>query len=301
MPITHLRTIYKGCPAADNGIARPHASHIVRLCRHTIYSHATLMSQLGRAFLHAQQNYDDKISWEPQRICVLIAVWPDEKRKEENAESVFDTLVYFIENMKNPTNGAIVSIYYCDNMFGDISEEWVHGNFWPFQKQWDPQNQYITIHKCEPFMSKRRKDKTLTHEETVLPIIENLAHDYGLSIKPIDYTMTAKEIVETMTYSNYHFSYQGGTWFMASMIGIPSLAWHDQDIVYEAEVNWHDVNYNKIKEKIQFNSWGLMTSGPGWIKQYCFDNKRVISRPNRNQKFISDIPDVYEAFEGMIK
>ena len=158
--LRHCKTIHKGC---DSGIAEPHCSHIVRFSLSTCASHATLMSMLVSAFLFAQQNADDNLTDKPFNICILFPVDEYTKRKQENAESMYDTLIYFLENMSTPKNGVVISIYHIDTL-GHMNEQWLHGNFWHFEKQWSPQDEYVTVHKHEPLMSRHRINGTVQYE-----------------------------------------------------------------------------------------------------------------------------------------
>jgi len=292
-----LKTIHKGC---NEGIAEPHCSHIVRFSLSTCASHATLMSMLGSAFLFAQQNADDNLTDKPFNICVLWPVDEHTKRKSENAESMYDALIYFLQSMSAPKNGVVISIYHIDTL-GHMNEQWLHGNFWHFEKQWSPQDEYITVHKHEPLMSRHRISGTVQYENLYMPIIEDLANSYGWDIKEIDYTMTMKDIVETMTHSNYHFAYLGGTWFLSAMIGIPSLCWHHNHRVFTNKRKWVDIDEKIHEVDVQNNSWGVTCTGNAWIKQYSFEHERVLSHPNYNQLWIEDKADIYKAFEDMEK
>lgn len=298
--ITHLKTIYKGCE--PNGVkAIPSRSHVVRFCSHTMHSHATIMSLLSPAFLDAQQQYDEKFSDEPFHISIL---WPkhlDKKRKEENADTAYETVLYFVENMMAPRNGAIISIYHAHELKPWNTTQWRHSQIWPFEKQWDPQNEYITIHKVEPLMSPSRIKKVTRHEKRILPRIESEAEKYGFDIKYIDYTMPTKEIVETMTKSNYHFCYSGATMYTAAMIGIPSLSWHNYPQITNEVQEIRNLNNEIERHLVQVGTWGVMSNHNGKIRQYDFDNKCVNNFPNQNQRHLENDWDVDIAFIRMMK
>ena len=298
--IIHLQTIYKGC-AATGIKTNPSQSDIVRFCTHTSNSHATIMSLLSQAFLNAQQVADEGVSDQPYHITVLWTISRHFKRKPENAETAYEALLYFINNLKAPKNGVIVSIYKVPNAYSTQSTQWRHSQIWPFEKQWDPQGNYITVHKAERLMSTSRRDKVIEAEERILPIVEKCADKYGFEIKYIDYTLTTQEIVDTMRLSNYHFCYSGATYYTAAMIGIPALAWHS---FKEVPIEIHEVRNNEgiIEEhQVQRATWGSMSSPIGKIRQYDWEKDCVVTKPNQDQRHIVDEIEVIKTFMRMAK
>lgn len=299
---THLKTIYKGC--TPNGEkADPSKSYIIRFTWHDAHSHATLMSMLSPAFLHAQQNADENVSVDPFHISILWPLDPHVKRKKENKESAYDALVWFIENMLDPKNGAIVSIYRCLKQNVHQGEQWRHSQIWPLKQRWSPQKQYISVHKTEPEMSTSRISKVKDQESFYLPYIKFYANKYGYDIKYVDYTLTVQEIVDIMVQSDWHFCYSGATMYTAAMIGIPTLAWHH---LYDVDSNWwkwrdYD-DWRKVNETlVQETPWGKMSTHPGKIKQYIFENERVETRPLTGNRHIENEEDIQTAFLRMIK
>jgi len=298
--ITHLKTIYKGC-ASDGTIADPNRSHVVRFCYHTSHSHATIMSLLSPAFLDAQQQYDERVSDKPFHITIL---WPHKltlKRKPENKDTAYEAMLYFVENMMAPKNGAIISIYNTPSAKPWQTTQWRHSQIWPFERQWDPQGNYVTVHKAEPLMSKSRIDKVIMKQELILPKIEKLAEKYGYDIKYIDYTLTTKEIVDTITESEYHFCYSGATYYTAAMIGIPALAWHHWDEIRNDQLDVRNINNVVETHSVQRATWGAMSSHNGKIRQYDFERKCVNTFPNQTQRHIEYNWELENAFIGMIK
>lgn len=300
--ITHLKTIYKGC--ADNGEkADPNKSYIIRFTWHDSHSHATLMSMLSPAFLHAQQNSEENISTEPFHITIL---WPHRKglkRKQENKETAYDAMVWFVENMMDPTNGAIVSIYFSPEMNAHQGEQWRHSQIWPLKQRWNPKGEYISIHMTEPEMSTSRINEVLRQEKMYLPYVKSLSKQYAYDIKYVDYTLTVKEIVDIMVQSDWHFCYSGATMYTAAMIGIPTLSWHHLPKVDKSMRQWRDYNDpSKVNwEYVQETPWGKMSTHPGKIKQYFFEKQRVETRPLMNNRHIETKRDIEEAFMRMIK
>lgn len=298
---THLKTIYKGC--APNGThADPSRSYVVRFTWHDAYSHATLMSILSPAFLHAQQNADEKISSDPFHISVLWPFEPNHKRKPQNKETALESLLWFIENMMDPANGAIVSIYKTDGI-AHQGEQWRHSQIWPLKQQWSPKGNYVTVQKTESNMSKNRIDRVQKHESVCLPMIQMHAEQFGYDIKYVDYTLTCQEIVDTIQGSDWHFTYSGATMYTAAMMGVPCLAWHSQREVTSEERLVRDYdNPNKINSyQVQNTPWGTMSSHPGKIKQYNVKKKRVETYPIQKNWHIEDPSDIELIFKRMLK
>ena len=299
--ITHLKTIYKGCePNGEK--ADPSKSYIIRFTWHDAHAHATLMSMLSPAFLHAQQNADESVSVDPFHISIL---WPYElntKRKTENKETAYEALVWFIENMLDPKNGAIVSIYRCPNQNAHQGEQWRHSQIWPLKQRWSPKKEYISVHRVEPTMSKNRIKEVKRQESIYLPIVESYAKMFGYDIKYIDYTFTVQEIVDIIAQSDWHFSYSGGTMYTAAMIGIPTLAWHELSEVLTEWREWRDYDDEQKTHRIviQETPWGNMSTRSDKIKQFVFKNERVETRPLTGNRYIQMEKDIEFAFLRMI-
>ena len=299
--ISHLKTIYKGC-ANDGTITDPSKSFVVRLSNHDANSHATLMSMLSPAFLQAQQLADENVSNDPFHITVLFHKGPHEKRKEENKESIYETLIWFLENFLDPANGAIISVYRAHDSRYWQGNPWIHNKVWPFKRRWNPQGSHVSVHLAEPLMSKARKDLTQLHERIVMPLIEKLSKKLDYEIKYVDYTCTTEEIVGIMETSDYHFTYNGATMYTAAMIGIPCLAWHHEKNIRSVIRQWRDYDdMNKINEALvqEKSPWGIMATQNGKIQQYNFEKQRVESYPLYNNRLIEANRDVLEAFKGM--
>lgn len=296
--ISHLKTIYKGC-ANDGTITDPSKSFVVRLSNHDANSHATLMSMLSPAFLQAQQLADENVSNDPFHITILFHKDTNQKRKEENKETIYETLIWFLENFLDPANGAIVSVYRAHDSRFWQGNPWTHNKFWPLKRRWNPQDSHVSVHLAEPLMSVSRKAYTLKHEKEVMPIIKRLSEKLGYEIKYVDYTCTTEEIVSVMETSDYHFAYNGATMYTAAMIGIPCLAWHHHGgITYETD-DWRDYNNLEIIHTaiLQKESpWGKMSTSPGKIQQYNFEKQRVEVYPLYNNKLIETNTDIIEAF-----
>lgn len=301
--ITYLETIYKGC-APDGTKTDPSRSDIVRLCHHTAHSHATLMAMLSPAFLNAQQIADEKVSNKPYHISIIWTLSLHEKRKHENAETAYDTLKYFLNHMMTPTNGVIISIYHAKEGLPHLTSIYKHAQIWPFEKQWNPQGTYVSVHKHEPLMSKNRIKGVQEHEKLCLPIIEQCAEKYGYDIKYVDYTLTTQEIVDIMTSADQHFCYSGATYYTACMIGVPALAWHHYK---KFEINWNELSYTDIDPEKKtalirsVQTLGTMSTNAAHIRQYDFKNKCVNVHPYVNQQHIMRLGEIEEAFLRMIK
>ena len=300
--LTHLKSIYKGC-ADDGTITDPSKSFVVRLSNHDANSHATLMSMLSPAFLQAQQLSDENISNDPFHITILFHKDMAEKRKPENKETIYETLIWFIENFLDPANGAIVSIYRAHDSRYWQGNPWAHNQIWPLKRRWKPQGSHVSVQLTEPLMSKRRKFATEQHEKTVMPVIKSMAEQLGYDIKYVDYTLPTEEIVSIMETSDYHFTYNGATMYTAAMIGIPCLAWHhESEIIYDIGEwrDYDDIN-KKHKAAVQVNTpWGNMSTANHKIQQYNFEKQRVESHPLYNNRLIASTNDVFEAFKEMI-
>lgn len=297
--MNHLHTFYMG--TADTGIRTdPARSHVIRMCKHTAHSYATLMSMLSPPFFEAQRNADEGITNEPYHITILWPLKLHDKRKEENSQTSFEIFKYYLSLFKAPRNGAIVSIYHCRNMPAQLGEQWRHSQIWPFARQWDPQGTHVTVHRVEPNMSSARKMPTLLHEDWCLKEVKRFSKAFGYEIRYVDYTQPIESIIDNMTTAEYHFSYLGATWFTAAQIGIPSLAWHNHQYVPTFPRKYRDIDNNLHEEFVQQNAWGSMSTHNGKIRYYDHALQRVINKPNQQQLLINSEKDIMKAFEGII-
>jgi len=294
MIINHLKTIYSGC-TNDGTTASPNRSHIVRFCHHTTNAHCTIMSLLSPAFLTAQMLADEGVSSSPFHICVIITIDVDFKRKQENIETAYESVLWFIENMMPPKNGVVISIYHTQKARPWIGTPWTQKEVWPLKQQWDPQGEYITIHKVEPMMSKDRKPKVEEQQDKYLPILVDKATKCGYNIKYIDYKMRTSEIVEAISKSDYHFSYEGGTFYTAAMTGTPAYCWHSQDEVINVDGPWRNLNDEVERAIIQQTAVGQIGSNHSKIRQYDFINECVVAHPLFNLLYLENETDIDKA------
>lgn len=243
----HIEDIYSGCEPV--GRAEPSRSHTVRFCFGTSHAHCTLMCLLSEAFIKAQLLAESG-NLEPYHISIIWQLELDFKRKEENAESAYEIMKFFVNNMLPPKNGAIISIYKTKPSF--IQTSWKLTQVWPFKKRWTGGGGFVTVHKSEALMSKTRYPGILLAEETIIPEIEE-----KYDTKTIDYTMSIKTIYDLLLSTDKHYSYSGGTAYTSAMTGTPTEIWT------------HDPNDTHTP-------WGYMGISPNTITQY---NKGIYQGP----------------------
>jgi hypothetical protein len=252
-----IETIYIGCEN-NKSISLPTSSHIVRFCADTAHAHCTIMCLLSDVFFKAQLISDEDYAQGPYRVSIM---WPEQfvnpfKRKPSNAETSYDVMKWFLNNMLPPKNGMIVSIDRYEQK-QTVATPWTVNQLWPFKKQWNKKGKFISIHKSEPLMSKRRIGGLMEKEKTILPNITKIAHEFGYDVKFIHYSLTMEEIYDTLLSTTHHFSYDGGTYYTAGMTGTPTTKYTHY--------------YDNLPD-----TWGFMGISPNKILQF---RNEVVSAP----------------------
>lgn len=252
-----IETIYIGCED-NNEASHPSFSQTIRFCADTAHAHCTIMCLLSDVFLKAQILAEESISSEPYRVSIM---WPEQfinpfKRKPSNAETSYDVLKWFLNNMLPPKHGMIVSIYEYKQT-QTIATPWSVNKIWPFKKQWNKKGKLISIHKSEPLMSKRRIGGLMEKEKTILPNLTKIANELGYEIKFIHYSLTMDEIYDILLTTTHHFSYDGGTYYTAGMTGTPTTKYTHYDDCLPETWGFMGISPNKI---LQFKD--NVTSAP---------------------------------------
>lgn len=280
-------TIYVNCESDE--IAEPGNAEVLTLDGSTVIAHATIASKLNDVFFRAlaqSKNFGNI----PYKVCVCFPYNDvSYKKKETDSESIYDRLVWYIKNMHPPKNGIIFSMYIIEGEWRLMEKvPWAINSVWPFKKQWNPLDKYVTIQIVEPdtYSSDRRmhEPQRVTHVNaalqaleafnTCMPYIESYCSAKELEIKYVDYTMPYDEIYELIVGSNCHFSYPGATMYFAMACGTLTFAIHKFEHVNpEATYNFAYEDPSTGKEFMDgqmkpYTKYGRVTNGPTRIQQY---------------------------------
>lgn len=301
----YIETLYLNCNS--DTIAKPETSHCIRFCSSTMYSHATIISQLANAFNKAQLLWQEGSISTPYHISIVFPVELDHRRKPDDSESVYERLKWYINNMREPSCGAIVSFYQNKQSKPWITSPWHLNEFWPMKRQWDPQNTHVTIQVAEKMIGSTSKDFIHSVTPNFIDKVCDLATDYGFDVKFIDYTMPFEQMYNDIVTSNHHFSYCGATYFFAATVGVPTTGWgyfispntRQTDSYYEYDLG-PDGTPQRVFVNAQLTQWGNLSTNKARIMQ--FDSKLgvVMNKPISYCTNIDDPDKLEETFAKMI-
>ena len=292
-----LDTIYLGCE--NNGEIATTDNHVIKFDIGTIRAHPTIMSAIGPVFFRLQTLHQCGVLDKPYKIAVMF---PKEylgfKFKPENKTTPLETIQWFLNNYHPPACGVIVSIYSFDDIFGSqIQEPWSQQIIWPLAKEWqnDGEGDYITLHDIEPLIAGGPK-----HQNTISSghsqVIDKIDEISIYPVKRVSYADGEQKIFETMKHSKMHFSYNGGTYFSAGLIGLPMVCFGEPRHNISRGKYWE--NGEEEFDNIQSTDWMNGCNNPVTkIGQYNFETNSVVQHPQRYARHANSA----EELEGYIR
>lgn len=301
----YLETIYLGCDSTE--IAKPETSDCVRFCSSTIYSHATIISQLSNVFNKAQLLWQEGAITGPYHASMVFPVDLDHRRKPEDAESSYERIKWYINNMRVPDCGMVISFYQNLNSKTWITTPWHLNEFWPMKRQWDPQHTHVTVQLTEKLIGTTAKEMIHSVSPAFIEKVDQLADKYGYEVRYIDYTMPFDEMYDDIVTSNHHFSFCGATYFFAATVGIPTTGWgyyfsaktRTGGSYYEFNV---DSNGNPIRTytEMQSTQWANLSTNKARIMQFDHDLGVVMNKPISYCTNVDDPDELEDVFAKMI-
>lgn len=279
-----IKTYYLNCESKE--VATPQ-NHTIRFDSFTLWPHCTFMSGLCYAFWKTQLLQQEGLN-EPRKICILV----DEEllfrtRKPGNKSTGFEQIDWFLNNIEPPMNGVIVSLY-TNKVIKIIEDRWSPSTIWPLKKewQWEGGGGYFTIQDTEPGVSTNKYSARALHRTR--EIIDNIEDYSVLPVKRINYTMSEEEIFSLLKYTNLHFSYTGGTYYTAGMIGCPTGGLFDRDNGKVTHTYYINEDMEEKTEMIEYTWWNLgVCNVEGKVLQY--DYNTVFQRPQTYLKHVNAI------------
>jgi len=296
----YLETVYLDCSTGD--IATPEKSDCVRFCSSTMYSHGTIISQLANVFNKAQLLWQEGSLTSPYYVSIIFPSELDHKRKNTDPESVYDRLKWYINNMRVPSCGMVVSFYQNRGIKTWITTPWHLNEFWPMKRQWDPKGTHITIQVTEHLIGSAAKDIVHSVSPSFIKRTEELAEKYGFEVRYIDYTLPFDQMYDDIVTSNHHFTYCGSTYFFASTIGIPTTGWASR-IFAKAKQPGSYYKYHsaeRIYTMVQSTQWGNLSTNKARIMQYDHKLGVVMNKPAEYCTNIDEPEDLDEVFQKML-
>ncbi len=233
-----LETIYINCNS-NQDIAVPGNSHIWVIDFAHIKAHTSTMGCLAPLF-HSAQYLDNFYCHVPYRVSCLINSGADEifqKFKNEDQETLYDRLKWYIKNLLPPRNGIIFTFYTADFKNREYKQPWALTSMWPMKEENKPLNKYMTYHPLENAFFTDNRDNMNSIEKTkvyklklfysyyqeCLKKIKKICNENKLEFYPVNYTQKYEETYKLLLGSNSHFTYGAGTTTLSMACETPTF------------------------------------------------------------------------------
>lgn len=285
----HDETLYIGCNSSIDK-TNINQSYVIRFCVGTAHATCTVLSLINPAFYRAQLLADEHITDQPYHVSVL---WPRRRNWQlypgKDPESSLDRVKWYFKNLLPPKNGMIVSFYMASQMSRELESPWEARYIWPTKRQWDPKNKYISIQKPENLGSISRRKYCKSQYDLMMPKIEKFAKRKDVDIKYLDYSNSLETWYEVLLNSNYHFSYNGATYYFCSATNTPTVCWTMKEKYY-CNFAFQNSITRKTENIESLNTcWGSMASNSTNIPHF---NPKVHSKVyNKPVDYITNIVD----------
>lgn len=287
--IALIRTYYLNC---RNNEKATQQNDTIRFDSVTMWPHCTFMSALCYSFWKAQLLQQEGLK-EPRKLCILV----DEdilhgKAKPENESTSYEQLDWFLNNIEPPMYGMIVSVY-SHKVIKTIEDRWSAQTIWPLKKewQWEGGGGYFTLQDTEDNVSRGKEWSREFH--ITKKIIDNIYEHSVLPVVKIDYKMSEEKLFKTLKYSNLNFSYTGGTYYTAGMIGCPTVGLYDSNNIRKVPTSYYlTEDLDSIKdEMVDYTWWNLgVMNVEGKVLQYDFNT--VYQRPQTYLKHVTQVSEL---------
>lgn len=298
-----LETLFLGC--SDNKeIAIPGQSHSIRFCHSTMYSTCTILSQINKVFVNAQQLADEHCLKEPYRVSVF---WPEasvkKKRKTLDNETAYFKMKWYFENYIPPKNGLVVSFYLTRKVNSFLDTPFEARYVWPTKKQWQPKGKFIAVHAFEPLIGNPiKREKIKEKYNKYLPLIESYANLKDLEVKYIDYRTPMDEMYETMINCEYLLSYQGASYYFASCTSTPVAGFSHKDLPDKSKEitgKYFDIKTNElVVGTFERTQWGEMRSNAAILPRLDVASNQIMLGPLTNYTTIYNEKDILSFLES---
>ena len=277
--ISLAETFNIGCESKE--VAIPGIHNTTRWDRFAVYSFNDIRCVLSLAFANTHILYQENIITDPVKHCFLLPKI-DLKKKTDNKETFYDVISWMIENMIPPKPGIIISLYFYDSVYPQLMNMPTQDKtaIWPLKNQWK-NGDYITVHKFESITEQKRKDRSADGQ---YDIIQNIESYSSLPVKYIDYTMSVNEMVDLLQHSKKHFTYDGATWHLASMINTPTVVYGIQKFDTYNKGYWDPIQDKKHNITIRETPFHIRTIQYDIKKEIVYAGPQTFCMCSRNKE-----------------
>lgn len=223
----HIKTFYLNVPeeVESNGYrAAPYNSKVVRFCNHTAATYAPIVNKLSEVFLNIelgeQYNYIQNISY----VSIIIPFNSTRRYKPGDTETTMSRILWFIKNMKPPTDGAVISVYLNreNPRLDHIDSHWNLNNLWVNKETWQmfsDKGNYVTVQLPEKTGEFWNQEKFYENWEVIKPYLDSK----NIEVKFISYKTPIEEVNNLLLNTKLHIGYIGSCYFMAALTRTPTL------------------------------------------------------------------------------
>lgn len=281
-----VKTIRINC---DEGEAELNSSHMVSFDKPVTPSYGLFTWELSEAFFRAQIMHNENILKEPYKVSILCDLNFIAKHKPADPETSVDRLEWYVRNMLPSDTPMIFTIYLSkrENYLTPHQRGWL----WPLKYQWDPKNvsDYVTVQLPENYVTPPGNQQRKNWEEP----LEHFKKTCPYEIKYIGYSDSIDYCYQTLKHTRYHFSYLGATYYLASMMRVPSIimGYEQQDRI---AMDWD----NDKKIIVDHSEWildrviQLRDLTKKNIKMAHVDTFRML----KNTEHLTELMEEYDAF-----
>ncbi len=293
----YLGTSYLGVDddgsRAEHGLSRP-----IRLCWATMYSWGTLVNTVSAAFCEIQLlQQESAYTNGPARVCVYYTK-EDHKKKPADSETIHERVKWFIEALKVPDGGMIVSYYELPDGKEHIVIPFLIANYWPTKLQWTPKGDYISLQYLQEGIGGYKKDRVYREIPGFYDKVRDLAKQYGWEIKEVDYSMPYQETLEILAGSNMHFSYLGSSFYLAACVGVPTVGWPYFDKAHRLGTYYDYDSKERIDVMAETGQWGKITSNTVRVLRWDDERQVVTNKPEDYITHVYDYDEVTRVFKN---
>jgi len=218
----HLVTVYKNVDD-DGSKAVVGQSHTILLSNLDVAAYTNIVCILSDFFCKAELWATRGGSVTPAYCSIIVHPTCLNKWKDQDADTLMDRLWWIINNLKDPTNGAIVSIYLSDTIDKDQEYPWAMNHLWQTKQTWVANDSNtISIQDHAEHQWSKYDPKRLFIAESV-KIIKSAAKKLKYNIEYVDYTTPIDTLYDIMLNTKYHFSYTGSTGLFAALTRTPTI------------------------------------------------------------------------------
>jgi hypothetical protein len=280
----HIQTIYKGIANCTTR-AQPHSSELVRFSYLECHPYAPMISLLGSPLAKAQLYWQENILNKPYRVAVVVPSTADCKFKPSDPETMLDRILWLIDNMADPSCGAIVSVYTTDTIDNVFDATYSFNTLWHTKKLWTAgsDSRFITLQAHSEINHNSPNTGHRCFIEDYVSIVRYYAELLDYDVVEVDYSTPINELYNLMLNTKSHFSYVGSTGYFSGLTKTPTVWFGNMpNGLNTVQVHRHKTASldAPLEEMIPFSVWNHNGTPGGHTLMYnCKHDKMYLDEP----------------------